>query len=565
MTTSLACMAAIVAILVTTKDQPLDDWDFYFGIPATLAFLGLIAKSTAAIGVGSCISQYKWLYFKRKPRKLTDLDLLEEASRGPLGSLILLARRPMGLASIGAIVTLLAMALEVFVQQMVQMNPRDVSYDDGTAVLGLAHTYNGGTQPIAHLDTVLTITSSTADRSMQGAVYRGLFNLGSPIVFDCPSKCRWNGTYVSLGFTSTCADVTDATLRRHPNASATWNGLVSGRKEDMNLTTPGGLKLEALYSATSWQTVVSVGGLSRLNPTHGSFPNVADPGPVLMPPDIASIAVFRAPVDETNFILQTHTMEIVECDVGLAAYRYSNVSSSGSNLTISHTEMVRLNAGTITFDDRNQADMLVFDQPGLPVLRARVPDIAALAQLYASTRFIGNIYDGVAPPLPPGGLGDAFRSGNISRTMHDMAKSMTDQLQLSREVKGYGENFKQVVFVEVEWGWLVLPIAVQLISAAFLLLILVQSARAKGLPLWKSSTTALLTYDVRFTEDENGVGNLGTGVRSLKELDALAESVIARLELPEHGSSTETVPDDSGSPSIKGLDSHVYPVNTWKS
>lgn len=144
MMSSLACMAAIVAILVTTKDRPADEWNFYFSISATLALLGMIAKSTAAIGVGACISQYKWLYFKRAPRKLTDLDLLEEASRGPLGSLILLARRPMGLASIGAIVTLLALALEVFVQQMVQLNPRDVAFDDGKAVLGLTHTYNSG-------------------------------------------------------------------------------------------------------------------------------------------------------------------------------------------------------------------------------------------------------------------------------------------------------------------------------------------------------------------------------------------------------------------------------------
>jgi hypothetical protein len=147
MVSSLACMAAIVAILVTTKDRPADEWNFYFSISATLALLGMIAKSTAAIGVGACISQYKWLYFKRAPRKLTDLDLLEEASRGPLGSLILLAKRPMGLASIGAIVTLLALAVEVFVQQMVQLKPRDVAFDDGKAVLGLAHTYNGGAVP----------------------------------------------------------------------------------------------------------------------------------------------------------------------------------------------------------------------------------------------------------------------------------------------------------------------------------------------------------------------------------------------------------------------------------
>jgi hypothetical protein len=281
-----------------------------------------------------------------------------------------------------------------------------------------------------------------------------------------------------------------------------------------------------------------------------------------MPPDISRIAVLRAPVVQDQWYILPDTMEIVECDVGLAAFRYSNLSSSGGELTIGNYEMVRLETGTLTFNDNNP-DMVVFDQPGLPVLRVRLPDLSALAQLYASTRFIGSIYEGETPPLPPGGLGDAFRSGNISRTIQDMAKSMTDQLRASREVKGQGQSIRQVVYVEVEWGWIVLPVAVQLISAAFLLLILVQSARTKDLPLWKSSSTALLTYDVRFNEDEDGVGNLGTGVRSLKELDALGESVTAKLELPEHGSSSAaTAPDDNSPSSMKGLEAHVYPVNT---
>ena len=395
---------------------------------------------------------------------------------------------------------------------------------------------------------------------MQGAVYRGLFNLDPPAVFDCASKCRWNGTYVSLGFTSTCADVTDATLRRHPNASATWNSDSFGRQEDMSLTTPGNITLAALYSRTSWQTVVTVGGVSRLNPSLKS--DLPRDGPAMVPPDIARIAVFRAPVVQEQWYILPDTMEIVECDIGLAAYRYSNLSSSGGELAVGNYEMVRLETGTLTFNG-SDTDMIVFDQPGLPVLQARVPDIAALVQLYTSTRFIGSIYEGESPPLPPGGLGDAFRLGNISRTIQNMAESMTDQLRVSRETRGQGQSIRQVVYVEVEWGWIVLPVAVQLISAAFLLLILVQSARTKDLPLWKSSSTALLTYDVRFSEDENGVGNLGTGVRSLKELDALGESVTARLELPEHGSSSAaTAPDDSSPSSVKGLDAHVYPVNT---
>jgi len=139
------------------KDRPLTDWQFFLSIPATVALFGTALKSTAAFAVGGCVSQYKWLHFRASPRKLVDLDLIEEAGRGPLGSLVLLARRPMGLASIAAAVTLLALALETFVQQTVQLNPRDVAVEDGKAVLGLAHTYNGGAQPVSVVDNLINV------------------------------------------------------------------------------------------------------------------------------------------------------------------------------------------------------------------------------------------------------------------------------------------------------------------------------------------------------------------------------------------------------------------------
>ncbi|KAL2161264.1 hypothetical protein VTH06DRAFT_8484 [Thermothelomyces fergusii] len=80
------CMAGIVAILVLMDDRSLADTNFFLHISATVGIFGTALKSTAAfIGCG-CMSQYKWLHFKPSPRKLADLKLIDEASRGPLGS-----------------------------------------------------------------------------------------------------------------------------------------------------------------------------------------------------------------------------------------------------------------------------------------------------------------------------------------------------------------------------------------------------------------------------------------------------------------------------------------------
>jgi hypothetical protein len=373
----------------------------------------------------------------------------------------------------------------------------------------------------------LCLAASTMDLAMQGAVYRGLYNLGSPAVFNCTSKCQWNSTYYSLGFTSTCADVTEAAFRLHPNPAAAWNGSDPDLTITTNLTTPGGVKLAAPYSPTSWQTVVSVGAVTLLDSFQvGRWLEV--------PPDFVRIGVLRAPVDTVNWYLVPETMKVFECEIGFAAYSYSNVSSSGQNLTI-RTEAVRLDPGILVPSESSTApNTVVFNQTaGLPTLKVSDSDIAALVLLFTSGRFSGQIFEGVSPNTPTQGMGDAFRSGDISKTVQAMVESMTNQLRATYNVTVQGQSINPVVFIEVQWAWITLPLIVEIISIVFLVIILVQSARTAGLPLWKSSTVAVLTYDVRFREDENDVGKLGTGVRSMQELEALAASWKAKLEVPE--------------------------------
>ncbi|KAK3899054.1 hypothetical protein C8A05DRAFT_46780 [Staphylotrichum tortipilum] len=529
---SVGCMISIVAILFTFQDRPQSEWrGGSLSITGTLAIFSTSANMAAALAVGACISQYKWLHFRKAPHQLSDLDLLEEASRGPLGSLTLLTKRPRGLASIGAVVTLLALGFDVFVQQTVSFEPRDVAMDDGNATLGLAHAYDSGATRIGALGTILNVAPSTMDLAMQGAVFRGLYNLGSPAVFNCTtSKCQWNSTYYSLGYTSSCADVTEATIRLHPNASATWNSSSPGRREvDMNLTTPGGIRLAAPFSHTSWQTVVSVNATS-LSKENGVSVN-AD-GVRLMSPDIVRIGVFRVPVDIINFAITPANMTIFECDIALAAYKYSNLSSSGQNLTVGKLDTIRLDPGLLTDGENTTAAAhITFNQTGLPLMTVSASDIAGLQLLFTTSRFSGRIYEGLSG-IPDQGTGDAFRSGDIAQTMHAMADSMTNQLRSTYNVAVRGLSFVPVVFIDVEWAWITLPLVVQLISITFTVIIIIQSARTAGLPLWKSSTMALLTYDVQFRDDEDDVGRLGSGIRSPKELEALAKSWKARLELP---------------------------------
>ena len=152
---SLLCMAGIVAVIARMNERPLSHWTFFLSLPATIAIFSTSAKSMAAVFVAAAVGQAKWLHF-RSPRPLRDLDLLDDASRGPMGSLRLLYGGPWGLVSLGALVTLLAVGFDVSVQQVVRFDTRDVAVNDGSAVLGLSHEYIAGAQAIGSASVPLS-------------------------------------------------------------------------------------------------------------------------------------------------------------------------------------------------------------------------------------------------------------------------------------------------------------------------------------------------------------------------------------------------------------------------
>jgi hypothetical protein len=144
---SLASMVWLVCLLIRYDNKPLSDWTFYVSFPATLAILSTASRAAGVAAVGTCLSQYKWLHLLQRPRKLEDLDLIDEASRGTIGSLWLIFQRAPSLATLGAIFTITSLGYGTFVQQLIVLTPRDVLVEDAHAVLGLNHFYDTGARP----------------------------------------------------------------------------------------------------------------------------------------------------------------------------------------------------------------------------------------------------------------------------------------------------------------------------------------------------------------------------------------------------------------------------------
>lgn len=339
---------------------------------------------------------------------------------------------------------------------------------------------------------------------MQGAIYKGIFNINATAVLKCSSTCVWKGSYVTLGFTSNCSDVTSKTA-------------IDQTSHGYSLTTPQGTSLTANYSDTDYQTVINVVAVDltmRLNPNSSyDFFRV--------PAEFVRVAVLKAPVTNINNVIDPTTLQIFECTVGFSAYKYTNISASGSQFAIDSQDLITLNPGLYT------GEVVVFNQTGLPVMKARAPDIGAMTQFFTSDRFSGAIYDGESVPADPRGVGVALRNADIAEAFRNMAQSMTDQLRSGYNVTAAGSTINSVPFVQVQWAWLVLPMFVQAVSG--LLLALTRSgSRNHHVRLWKSSTVAVLYHDVVLEGDS--MGTLRTDVQSPEQMEDLAKRTRAILE-----------------------------------
>ncbi|KAF6793727.1 hypothetical protein CMUS01_16073 [Colletotrichum musicola] len=89
------CSVVIVAVFFVLDEKPLPDWPSGFTLNSFLAFFATLAKASFMIPVSVAISQTQWAWLSQegaKSRALYDLEIIDQASRGAWGSLVLLWR-----------------------------------------------------------------------------------------------------------------------------------------------------------------------------------------------------------------------------------------------------------------------------------------------------------------------------------------------------------------------------------------------------------------------------------------------------------------------------------------
>ena len=118
---SALCLCAIVTTYIIVKERPLAELG---SVLAITNILGKVATAALIIPTTEALGQLKWNWFNTS-NAIWDFEIFDKATRGPWGAAMLLYRtKGRSLASLGAIIILLLLAIDSFLQQTIDLPER---------------------------------------------------------------------------------------------------------------------------------------------------------------------------------------------------------------------------------------------------------------------------------------------------------------------------------------------------------------------------------------------------------------------------------------------------------
>ena len=158
MAVSAGAIVAIAAVLLTFNGKSMSTWHASIRPNTVVSALSTLSKSSMLMVVGQVLGQLKWQHFRKRPRRLLDFEIFDDASRGPMGSVQLLYRlkwRALA-ACVGAVVTVLAVAMDPFVQQLIYYDSRLVPASNVSSTISRAQSYDMGSTWEGTIDAATT-------------------------------------------------------------------------------------------------------------------------------------------------------------------------------------------------------------------------------------------------------------------------------------------------------------------------------------------------------------------------------------------------------------------------
>ncbi|KAH6986856.1 hypothetical protein EDB80DRAFT_731062 [Ilyonectria destructans] len=510
---SLSCMSAIVGVLCYEHGKQLDQWGLGYGSysispTAVVSLIGTIGRSACLLVIAEIISQLKWIHFDNKPRKLTDLETFDAASRGPWGAFLLMVskHRTTLLATCASFIMLLSLLMDPFLQLVFEFPIKLTEVDGMPSKILTSHVYDP-TNLIAK-SNAWSYGSAQVHSSMQAAILSPIWKAQSPHSIPCSfERCDWP-TITTLGVCGSCTNLTDSV---QPSCASSSEPL---KVVECNYTLPS-------INMTLGTRFGYFGSASDMTTFHTLWNSKAEmePGYVSANGRLVNFAYIKLDPDLDWESYRGSTLPIAEamnCSLTLCARTFTkpyfaNATAGRLSGPKALLEMPDPPSNSIGNLEKINYRMLI-------ELKAAGPDKPLKNTTFKINYFdFGDIRDYLyelftqvyhTVPLPVNdeiytvqitpNLGLHFnQNDDIPGLMDDIADSMTEAIRTSSNSTTIaGSGMKSQTFISVRWEWLILPISCVVLTVVLLLILIVRD-RASPVPSWKSSSLPLIFHELR--------------------------------------------------------------------
>ncbi|PPJ52611.1 hypothetical protein CBER1_10676 [Cercospora berteroae] len=523
---SVACMASVVLVLVLENGKSIDNWKLAIPVNAVVSFLATMAKSSFLLTLTEIISQLKWGHFRRSTQPLEDFELFDSASRGPLGSLLILRKHKDAVrASCAAFLVLAALLVDPFVQLSIRFpsKPFPETQNVTAATFRTTTAYNPSAIPYTGTDNWSQAAFSAT--RLQAAISAAIYTKDVVHELSCSTgNCTFTNLS-TLGVCGSCSNITTAI--KTSCGSECYYQMPSGSiLMGYTISSPEGGR-----GITVWNSSAA-GNFTNLDPTLNDGTN------------IMSFEAIQVPKFES---FPPKTLNAWRGSLFWCGLTYETVNVTLGNISFSEPTKTYLQTRPPVDDGTaNPANgpnlqwYLEFDpKPNVSGVFPRVLQVN-IQDHRSAGRYLSELFStgwntlGYATEAPRSGY-DGQRTAPLVRSapsagqqlaeefdmqtlMARLAESMTEAVRTSQtmntdssersdmlsafSVYEKGTAFTWKTYVKVRWAWLALPITLITLSCVLLAIIVFKTRKERHL-LWKSSAVAVLFHQLKGWDEED--------------------------------------------------------------
>ncbi|KAJ9136840.1 hypothetical protein NKR23_g9547 [Pleurostoma richardsiae] len=532
-------MLLILVVLFKANNHPLESWPLWIQPNSLISVFTTLGRTAMMVPVASCISQLKWRHFHLRPNRLSHLQALDDASRGPWGSFMLLltVRANALMAGALAVVSLIALGIDPAAQQILGFPQRETKLTNVTAGVGISTSYSSK----AYLQDTNEVTGSTDFATMfnpdlfklQSSIIDGIAGSVFQPMYSCPgARCSWE-PFTTLGVCGEFRNMTDVVKT---NCSGDTSYLLT-----CNYTFPSNVPIQyddpdrpftmsyayqlgatsaptmffrsmgsGSYGGAALYTVKVVSGVDEMGSEQET------------PPPTHSYYSAWYWCARTYHNLTATPAGIEAGPITSEALVYTNVTTDVAGTTESYNQYMAPSTGT-TYNITNNVDLHLFSYVGQLLGDRLIEDMYP----HAGSNFDNDSLD----------LSYFLFTADIAKSTADLADTLTHQIRSNATGDNTnasmfsGTAFITETYIHVRWPWLILPLTETVLVA---MLLVISILLTRGQPLLKMSVIAFLVHGIEgWTPEELEIRRPETAEK-LEELSStmrarFAEDVEGRL------------------------------------